>query len=219
MNHVAIFMPVLGDPHPCNKWSVAKQRFDGKLDVIVHPDSQDFSDPDPIRAKFLNCSNARNTAKRKALETKAEWFLSLDADVSIQSDCVQTFFDSVKKIGPSVRPGEEGRNPDCLGGWYPQKGNDRWVAGVSGEGNFTNYTMPRKRKFSPTNLVPLGCCFLHRSILELTEFRPGYDENHTTVDSLSGNTIYWGECLEFGNQLMELGSACFMHPKIICQHW
>jgi len=225
-------MPVNDRIHPCTAWALKRLEYQGTVNIVTHSDSDRIKDSNPARESYINCSRSRNKAKEKALNTNADWFLSLDSDVSPPLNCLQTFSKSAQELGPAQhRDAMEGTKMACIGGWYPQKFIEtiiengtkhkvqRWVAGFFRNNLFVNYLEPRLRKYAPTGLVPLGCAFIHRDVLEMTEFRSGCDKGQETADSITGKPLFWGECVEFANQLYDLGETCFMHPKVICQHW
>lgn len=236
---ITIFTPTDGCLHPCTRWWLKNAKYSGHFEHVIHVQDplEKVTDTNPTRARYRNIAAARNAARALALKTDAEWFLSLDSDVTPPIDALETFATAVEGFGPATTPNQDGgTRMACVGGWYPQKGLQhiitvengartmraiqRWAAGAFVKpGRFWNAHEPRIRKFYQSHLVPLGCAFLHRSILEMTEFRDGCAESQVIIDHDTGARMFWGECVEFGHQLESMGEACQMHPEIICRHW
>lgn len=161
--------------------------------------------------KYLNCAAARNNARIQALETSAEWFMFLDADVVPPINAIDHFL--LQKT--PVR-----------GGWYPIKDTQiehqgatfqRWVAGRWVADNvFYNYMEPHRSGLFYSDVLPAGCCMMDRSVVELVPFEHGTQYRYT--DYATGSIGALGECGMFGNRLHELGETTWMNPAVICEH-
>ena len=227
--HFTIFCPIHSELSPPTKWLLQNLKYSGEHSFVIHQSAKHINGRNDTHTKYLNCSNARNEAKAKALARGREWFISLDSDVVPPVNFLELYADAIATIGP------RSRKMEVIGGWYPQKGfyknvtfNKRtkqrevytfqkWVAGRwVAKDSFSHYIEPRRREWAPSNMVPLGCCLMHRSLLELTEFKSGCD--NVCKDAQSGMELMLGECLEFGIQVEKLGTDIFMHPKIVCRH-
>lgn len=227
--HFTIFCPIHTELSAPTKWVLQNLEYSGEYSFVIHQSGKRFQGRTETETKYLNCSNARNEAKAKALDRGQEWFVSLDSDVVPPVDFLERFAVSIETFGPG------GKKMEIIGGWYPQKAifkalfwNEktqqremmdfrRYVAGRwTAPDTFSNYISVRKNEWAPSSQVPLGCCLMHRSILELTEFRSGFDRS--AIDGHTGQKIALGECLEFGLQAEKLGSDIFMNSNVVCRH-
>lgn len=171
--------------------------------ALLYKEPRQHNHENKIVEKYLNCSAARNRAKEHAMKkTDCEWFVFLDADVAPPINAIDHFLMMREEV---------------CGGWYPIKNCNRWVAGRwVGDNTFQTATKPRRNVIDWSDMTPLGCCMIHRSVLEVTEFRPGCDLKFKEAGA--DNYGFLGECLDFGNQLHELGSLTWMAPGVVCQH-
>lgn len=174
--------------------------------IICHTEQALLSHESSMVEKYLNCSVARDTARRKALETEADYFMFLDADVVPPINAVDHFLLQ--------------RTP-VRGGWYPIKMPSdhapryvagRWVA----DNRFYNYERPDTTQLLESHILPAGCCMLDRCVAELIPFEAGTHLKY--IDHATGLEGVLGECGFYGNQLHKLGETTWMNPAIICDH-
>ena len=226
---LTVFIPIKDTLHPATRYALLKAEYAGEIRFVVHQSSREIKHDNRTIQKYINCSNTRNEAKKKALDRGEDWFVSMDSDVVPPADFLDRFAWSINHTGPG------GAAMSVVGGWYPIK---TWMHKISfnpktkereevtfrnyvagrwlSDGRFAHYIRPQTQSWERSAQAPLGCCLMHRSVLEMTEFRPGCDRS--TVDAETGRECYIGECLEFGNQLGDLNEDVWMHPSVICKH-
>lgn len=187
-------------------WLMAQREKGCRL--VLHCEEPTERHPSPTIEKYLNCSKARNSARKIALERypSASWFFFIDHDVVPPSNAVEHFF----------RQGDQ-----ICGGWYAQKkpvfGHTRWIAGKWVRDNTLEIFHNRyKTGTIRSDVLPAGCCFLSRSVTELIPFEHGTDLFF--IDAFSGGRGVLGECAIFGNRVDELGEQIRMNPAVVCDH-
>lgn len=179
------------------------------VSVVFHQEEPSHSHKSPTIEKYLNCSEARNNARRIALERcpkEIEWLMFIDHDVVPPLNAIDHFLHGEFEI---------------QGGWYHQKklvaGHVRWVAGQWVDDNVLDvWKRARTESFIESHVLPAGCCFLSREVSAMIPFEHGTDRVFT--DSQLGRAGVLGECGIFGNRVAEHGLKIMMNPGVVCRH-
>ncbi len=157
-------------------------------------------DEDPAKNKSLNILRNRNHIRPMALATDAEWFLWVDSDVVLPPHALSALLKTKKKL---------------VGGWYKKLVGDDWVAGHFTSGDiFLHFKEPQK-KLIRVDMLGLGCCLMHRSVLQKVPFRGGTDEY---CQDEAGNSYYIGQCTAFCRDAAKAGFDSSISPDVICAH-
>lgn len=169
--------------------------------VAIHALAPVFLHAEPERNRVLNVVRNRNIMRNMALKTDAEWFFWVDSDTVVPSHAIDTFMKYKKEF---------------MGGWYKKKDNSTWVSGnFNKEGLFVFQKDLPEGLFFKTDLLGLGCAFMHRTVLEKIEFDGGVDRN---MDSIDGGKFFFAECAMFSESAQKIGVMPTMIREVICEH-
>ncbi len=156
---------------------------------------------DPEKDRVMNIVRNRNYIRDMVLKSDAEWFFWVDSDTVVPQNAIETFL----KI----------KEP-YMGGWYQKKDKTTWVAGrFNNKGVFVfQKNIPQEEKFE-TDLLGLGCAFIHRSVLEKISFEHGMD---VMMKEESGQKLFYAECAMFCKAAKEKGITPYLIRDVVCGH-
>ena len=229
---VAVMIPHHKGIHPVLEWMLREGMTYPNYTVSLRQDPVSNVRPKDGCEVYERCSANREALRQEVLmDPDVEWVLSLDCDVLPPVDVVE------RLLRCHEESSLDGMKPKVVGGWYPVKTKDklvglrdnglapkvsyrqRWVAGMfCGGGLFANYYEPRRYKTAPSHLAPLGCCLIHRSVLEWACFESGCAPGQEMRDAMTRGRLVWGECVAFGKQVYDQGEVIGMAPDVICRH-
>ena len=136
-----------------------------------------------------------------ALKSSAAWFFWVDSDTIVPPHAIDTFLKYKKEF---------------MGGWYKKKDDSTWVSGnFNSEGLFVFQKELPEGLFFKTDLLGLGCAFMHRSVLEKISFDGGVDRWMTTSE---GDKFFFAECAMFSDDAQKLGFEPTMIREVVCTH-
>lgn len=193
---ILILLPVRNKPSAECLGAVFNQT-EKDFGLLIERNSSEGRHKDKMKEKCISIVHARNSLRKQALKTDAEWFLWLDSDVLMPPNALRDFL----KIG---RP--------FMGGWYKKKSGNDWVSASLVKGTAVYHHKQPCREIIETDLVGLGCAMMSREILEKLDFEADID---TGYSNSSGHKFFAGECLNFTRRAEEFGPV--MVP-IVCAH-
>lgn len=167
--------------------------------LMVHAEKPHYVHPDTQIAKYYNCSHNRNSARKMALSSDADYFLFVDDDTLLPSNAIPSLIAEDK---------------DIIGGWYKMINGDKWIAGRNKKGHLVRFTTPKKEVIE-VDMIGMGCALFSRRALINLEFEHGQDRQ---VLDEKGEFMNMGECLALGLLAQSKGYTLFMHGDVICEH-
>ncbi|HYE32112.1 MAG TPA: hypothetical protein VEH27_11835 [Methylomirabilota bacterium] len=168
--------------------------------VIHHVAPRRNLDPIPEFNRLLNIAEARTEAKTRALgEHPSEFFLFLDADIVPPTTTIEALLHAQAPV---------------VGGWFKCDA-ERWVGGTFISEFVFRYFRDVRPGLTRSDLLSLGCCLVHRSILEDYTFEAGL--RRCCVDE-SGRLFVAGDGLMFTNHVKEFGLEPALCGEVVCTH-
>lgn len=167
--------------------------------LMLHGEKAHFTHNDPQISKYFNCSHNRNSARKMALSSDADYFLFVDDDTVLPPNAISSLLAEDK---------------DIIGGWYKMIHGDKWISGKAVDGNFIHFTAPEKGVVE-VDMTGMGCTMVSRRALLDLEFEAGMNLEVSDTDL---RPMMAGESLVFALAAQKKGYKLYMHGDVICTH-
>lgn len=215
-------------------WTLTNQDYPN-LEIIVRCEKPKLKGKNTVEDLYLNCAANRESARKLALKSDADYFFFVDSDVVLTSPSeISKLMKQIQTISPAreMNPNtgkmmvipKQNRTKHIIGGWYRTQNPHKWVAGKwVADKVFSNYSAPLP-SLVETDMVGLGCALISREALKNLHFRPGIDKTAHNRPSCGCDKCkeikdaMLGECLDFGNQAAKKKYKMYMDGDVVCGH-
>lgn len=152
---------------------------------------------------YLNCSENREEARKKALKSDAEYFFFVDSDVVLPRNAISEFM----------------KQPfDVQGGWYNVRHEHRYTCARWVADNVSINLYHVEPSLVKVDSIGMGCAFISRKALRRIYFEHGIDDRATTYMGGKKYHLVLGECGALGNLLHKKGIQPYMNGSVVCKH-